>query len=91
MPLIAAGVSTAVGAGANLYLGSKARKAQSAAMNEAMAFQQAQIDQAIKDLEAIGVPSVEAQKIAITQFAPELVGLEEKYSDVPEVKEVIKR
>jgi len=88
MPFIMGGAAV-VGTGAQLYLGSKARKEQQAAFDNAMAQQQAQIAQAIKDLEAVGIPSIEAQQIAITQFAPELVGLEEYQALGPSAMEKI--
>ena len=62
-------------AAASLISGSKARKAMREAQDKALAFQQAQIDAAVAELEKVGVPPLEAQKIVV-QY-PELVGLEE--------------
>lgn len=77
MPVIAAGImagSAALGAGAS-YLGSKkASEAQAAAQANAIAYQQEQIKKAVAELEAVGIPSIDAQKIVL-QY-PELVGLE---------------
>lgn len=49
-------------------------KKERAAAEAANRAAQAQVAQAVSELEAVGVPSVEAQKIAISKYMPEVVG-----------------
>jgi hypothetical protein len=75
---IGAGIAAA-GAIASGVIGSrsakKAAEAQIYAMQQALAYQSMQVDKAVKELEKIGIPSVEAQQIVLQN--PQLAGLEE--------------
>lgn len=73
--------SAALGAAAGYFGSKEAAEAQSAAQQAAIAYQAEQVKRAIADLEAVGIPSIEAQQIVL-QY-PELVGLE-KFEALPE-------